>query len=100
MADTAVVVKETTKSKIREPKKYKVIMLNDDYTPMEFVVAVLVSIFRKSDKEAINVMMQVHNEGSAVAGIYNYEIAEQKSVEATNLARDNSYPLQIKIEAE
>lgn len=100
MADVAVVNKESVKNKIKEPKKFKVVILNDDFTPMDFVVAVLVAIFKHSESNAIRLTMQIHNEGSAVAGIYNHEIAEQKGLETTNVARENGHPLQVKVEAE
>ena len=91
MADTAVANKETTKSKLKEPKKFKVILLNDDFTPMDFVVALLCAVFKHNEKSAY---------GSAVAGVYQYEIAEQKGLESTNLAREHGHPLQIKIQSE
>lgn len=100
MADTAVANKETTKHKLKEPKRFKVILLNDDFTPMEFVVALLCAVFRHSEKSAYKLMMQIHTNGSAVAGVYPYEIAEQKGLEATNLAREHGHPLQIKIQPE
>ena len=100
MADTAIVTKDSVKNKIKEPKRFKVVVLNDDYTPMDFVVAVLIRIFKHQHDNAIQLMLQIHNEGSAVAGVYNYEIAEQKGLEATNTARENGHPLQIKIESE
>ena len=74
--------------------------MNDDFTPMEFVVAMLVRVFKQPEQAAINITMKIHHEGSAVAGIYPYEIAEQKVVDATTLARDNGHPLMIKAEAE
>ena len=91
--------KDTVKSRIKEPKKFKVLILNDDYTPMDFVIAILVTVFKHPEPSAVKIMMQVHNDGSGVAGIYNYEIAEQKGIETTNLAKENGYPLQIKIES-
>ena len=99
MGDTAVANKDTVKSRIKEPKKFKVLILNDDYTPMDFVIAILVTVFKHPEPSAVKIMMQVHNDGSGVAGIYNYEIAEQKGIETTNLAKENGYPLQIKIES-
>lgn len=83
-----------------EPKKYKVIFLNDDVTPAEFVIALLMKIFRHSEQIAKEITLKIHNEGSGVAGIYNYEIAEQKSLEATAFARMSSFPLENKIEPE
>jgi ATP-dependent Clp protease adaptor protein ClpS len=100
MSDAEVVNKETTKSRIKEPKKFKVVILNDDFTPMDFVIAVLVTIFKHPEADAHRLTLQIHNEGAAVAGIYSHEIAEQKGLETTNIARDNGHPLQIKIEAE
>lgn len=98
--DTATKQRETTKNRIKEPSKYKVIVLNDDYTPMDFVVAMFVEVFKHSEQAAVDLTMKIHREGSAVAGIYTYEIAEQKGLDATNLARENGHPLQIKVEAE
>ena len=80
MGDTAVANKDTVKSRIKEPKKFKVLILNDDYTPMDFVIAILVTVFKHPEPSAVKIMMQVHNDGSGVAGIYNYEIAEQKGI--------------------
>ena len=82
------------------PKKYKVILLNDESTPMDWVTSILTLIFKHSETTAQQLMLIVHNEGSAVRGVYNYEIAEQKSVEAVNLSRDNGFPLQFKLEQE
>ena len=82
------------------PKKYKVIMLNDDHTPMDWVIGVLTQIFKHSNKQAEQITLTIHNEGSAVAGIYSYEVAESKAVEATNASRSQGFPLQIKLERE
>jgi ATP-dependent Clp protease adaptor protein ClpS len=100
MSDTATKQRETTKNRIKEPGKFKVIVLNDDHTPMDFVVALFVDVFKHNEKTAVDLTMKIHKEGSAVAGIYTYEIAEQKGLDATNLARDHGHPLQIKVEAE
>lgn len=86
-----------SKQRLQEPKKWKVLFLNDDYTPMDFVTKVLVDIFKHTTDSATNIMLTVHKEGSAVAGEYSFEIAEVKSVETTSLARSNGYPLQIKL---
>jgi ATP-dependent Clp protease adaptor protein ClpS len=96
--DTQTIEKPSITDKYQEPGLFKVIFVNDQTTPMDFVVQVLVEIFKHSRDKATMVMEQIHNEGSGVAGIYVYEIAEQKSVEATVLARENGYPLGIKIE--
>lgn len=99
---TEAVVEKTPKTndKTKLPKKYKVIFINDDVTPVEFVIAVLMSIFKHPQNVAQEITLKIHNEGSGVAGIYNYEVAEQKHFESVNMARTNGYPLQIKIEAE
>jgi len=98
--DTIIEKKTTTSRKVKEPSKYKVIVCNDDVTPMEFVVAMLVSVFSHEERQAISLTMAIHNKGSAVAGIYSYEIAEQKVIDATNMAKLNGYPLVLKAEAE
>lgn len=89
---------EKTKLKIEEPGFYKVIFLNDNVTPMEFVVEILQKIFKHDLETSQKIMLTVHTEGSAVAGVYTYEIAEQKGVESTVLARNNGFPLQVKVE--
>jgi ATP-dependent Clp protease adaptor protein ClpS len=100
MPGTDIQLDEKIKVTITEPKMWKVIVLNDDHTPMEFVVGVLVEIFKHNVDSANHVMMQVHETGSGIAGIYNFEIGEAKAVEATNRARTEGYPLQIKLEEE
>ena len=100
MSTTDVKLDEKIKLKVQEPHRWKVIFLNDEHTPMEFVISVLTEIFKHSQETAKNVTMQIHTEGSGIAGVYSFEIAEAKAVEATNLARTNSHPLQIKLEEE
>jgi ATP-dependent Clp protease adaptor protein ClpS len=100
MSATDVKLDEKIKQKVQEPHRWKVIFLNDDHTPMEFVINVLTEIFKHSQETAKNVTMQIHSEGSGIAGVYSFEIAEVKAVEATNLARGNGFPLQIKMEEE
>lgn len=99
---TEVIAEKTVKTTGKNiiPKKYKVILLNDDVTPVEFVIVLLMKLFKHSESAAKEITLKIHNEGSGVAGIYNYEIAEQKSIEATAFARANKFPLQNKIEAE
>jgi len=98
---TEKVVKKSKQSdKLREPGKFKVIFCNDDVTPMEFVIALLMQIFRHNQDSAMEVTMKVHHTGSAVAGVYPFEIAEQKLADATTIARNNGYPLIIKVEPE
>ena len=91
-------IKEKTKIKIKEPKKYKVVMYNDDFTSMEFVVFILVNIFNKSDEEATEIMLAVHKGGKAVVGTYSYDIAKTRVDRALALAKDEGYPFRIKIE--
>jgi ATP-dependent Clp protease adaptor protein ClpS len=86
--------------KVTLPRKYKVVMLNDDYTPMEFVIILLVEVFGKSVEEAEQITLQVHNDGKGIAGIYYYELAEQKVYEAIMYARNNGFPLNFSIEEE
>jgi ATP-dependent Clp protease adaptor protein ClpS len=100
MSDTAVKSRDLVSNRIKVPSKYKVIILNDDKTPMEFVVALLIGVFKHSEPAAIDLTMKIHNEGSAVAGTYNFEIAEQKAVDATMLARNSNHPLVVKVEEE
>jgi ATP-dependent Clp protease adaptor protein ClpS len=100
MSNTDVVIEEKIRVTIAEPKRWKVIFINDDTTPMEFVIAVLTDIFKHTRESAAEIMLQVHQTGSGVAGLYSFEIAEAKAVETTNLARTNNYPLQIKLEEE
>jgi ATP-dependent Clp protease adaptor protein ClpS len=91
-------VKERTQEKTKEPALYGVVLLNDDYTPMHFVVEVLESLFQKSPAEAYRVMMQVHLGGRGVAGIYPWEIAETKVDTLLTRAREEGFPLQAIIE--
>lgn len=100
MADTAVKSRDLVTTSLKPPSKYKVLVLNDDHTPMEFVIAMLMAIFKHNEGDAVNLTMKIHNEGSAVAGIYTYEVAEQKCIDATFLARENGHPLVLKVEEE
>jgi len=100
MPSTDIKLDEKIKVKISEPNNWKVIFLNDDSTPMEFVISLLMEIFKHSAETAHDVTIQVHETGSGVAGVYSFEIAEAKAVESTNLARTNGFPLQIKLEEE
>jgi ATP-dependent Clp protease adaptor protein ClpS len=98
--DLEVKIDEKVKTIITEPKRYKVIFLNDDKTPIEFVIELLTTVFRHTEETAKDITLKVHNEGSAVVGVYTFEIAEQKGVEATHLSRQAGFPLQIKIDPE
>ncbi len=86
--------------KVQRPSLYKVVLLNDDFTPMDFVIFILKTFFGKSDQEATEIMMKVHNEGSGVAGVYPFEIAEMKSAQVNTFAKENQHPLKSVIEKE
>ncbi len=96
--NTGVVVR--TRPRTRKPAMYKVLMLNDDYTPMEFVVHVLERFFQKSREEATRIMLHVHRRGVGVCGVFTYEVAETKVTQVMDLARQNQHPLQCTIEKE
>ena len=95
---TDVDIDEKIKLDIKEPSKYNVIMLNDEATPVEWVMGVLKEIFKHSAANAEALTMKIHNENSAVVGTYKYEIAEQKSIETVNASRNHGFPLQLKVE--
>ena len=95
---TGGAVKERVKTERREPTQYKVVLLNDDYTTMEFVIRVLESVFLKSPAEAYRIMMQVHLNGSGVAGVYPWEVAETKVETVIAMARRAEFPLRAAIE--
>jgi ATP-dependent Clp protease adaptor protein ClpS len=95
---TGGAVKERAQPKTKEPTLYSVVLLNDDYTPMQFVVDVLETVFHKSPAEAYRVMMQVHLDGRGVAGIYPWEVAETKVDTLMSLAREAGHPLRATIE--
>jgi ATP-dependent Clp protease adaptor protein ClpS len=84
--------------KKQEPTVYKVILLNDDYTTMDFVVHVLETVFQKSPAESYQIMMQVHLNGRGIAGVYPWEVAETKVETVTSMARDAGYPLRAALE--
>jgi ATP-dependent Clp protease adaptor protein ClpS len=85
---------------LKEPPMYKVIYINDNVTTMEFVVETLVTIFNHTPETAESVTLKIHEEGAGTAAVLPYEMAEQKGVEVTQLARNNGFPLQIKLEPE
>ncbi|HIJ62189.1 MAG TPA: ATP-dependent Clp protease adapter ClpS [Rhodospirillaceae bacterium] len=95
---TGVVIK--TRPKTKRPSMYKVLMLNDDYTPMEFVVHVLERFFGKNREEATRIMLHVHQRGVGVCGVFTYEVAETKVTQVMDLARQNQHPLQCTVEKE
>ncbi len=97
-SNTGVVVR--TRPKTKKPSLYKVLMLNDDYTPMEFVVSVLERIFNKDHEEATQIMLHVHQRGVGVCGVFTYEIAETKVNQVMEFARRQQHPLQCTLEKE
>ena len=98
--DSGTETREKDKIKTHLPKLYKVILLNDDYTSMDFVVSILESIFQKSPAEAVQIMLAVHNKGKGVCGIYAKQIAETKISQVERRARAESFPLRCVMEEE
>ena len=96
--DEAVLTESETK--IEKPPLFKVLLHNDDFTTMEFVIYVLRTVFRKNESDAFSIMMNVHRAGVGVAGVYTYEIAQTKAEKTINLARSHEYPLLCTIEEE
>ena len=97
-AGTGIVTK--TRPKTKKPSLYKVLILNDDYTPMEFVVHVLERFFGKAREEAVTIMLHVHRNGVGICGVYTFEVAETKVAQVIELARKNQHPLQCTMEKE
>lgn len=95
---TGVVTK--TRPKTKKPSLYKVLILNDDYTPMEFVILVLERFFNKGREDATRIMLHVHHKGVGICGVYTYEVAETKVTQVIDFARQNSHPLQCTMEKE
>jgi len=89
-----------TRRKVEKPPLYKVLLHNDDYTTMDFVVYILRAIFRHSEAEAFRIMLSVHQRGVGVAGVYTYEVAETKAAKTMRLARENEFPLLCTVEPE
>jgi len=87
-----------TRPKTKKPSQYKVLLLNDDYTPMEFVVHILQMFFKMSTEEAQQVMLHVHQKGVGICGIYSYEVAETKVTQVMDFARKHQHPLQCTLE--
>lgn len=93
-------IRERQRTDLNEPRRYKVIIYNDDFTTMEFVVLILTNVFFKSQAEAETLMLQVHHSDKAVVGIYSYDIAFSKVQKATRMARDAGFPLRLTCEPE
>jgi len=87
-----------TKPRTQKPALYKVLLLNDDYTPMEFVVQVLEAVFNKSGEDAYTIMMHVHMKGVGVCGVYTFEVAETKVTQVMDMAKQDGHPLQCTME--
>jgi ATP-dependent Clp protease adaptor protein ClpS len=96
--DTGAGLATRTLTRTKKPSPYKVLMLNDDYTPMEFVVLCLQRFFRMGMEDATRVMLHVHQRGVGVCGIFSYEVAETKVSQVTDFARENQHPLQCTLE--
>lgn len=96
--DTEGLVTTSTRQKVEEPPMYKVLLLNDDYTTMDFVILVLEVVFHKNSQEATGIMLKVHQEGKGVAGIFTRDIAETKAAIVHDLAHKNDHPLKCSIE--
>ncbi|MBV9571269.1 MAG: ATP-dependent Clp protease adapter ClpS [Alphaproteobacteria bacterium] len=97
-AGTGVAIK--TRPKTKKPSLYKVLLLNDDYTPMEFVVHILERFFNKSRDEAVTIMLHVHRSGVGICGVFTYEVAETKVAQVIEFARRHQHPLQCTMEKE
>ena len=93
-------IRERQRTDLREPRRYKVTIYNDDFTTMEFVVMVLTQVFFKSEAEAETLMLQVHHSDHAVVGIYSYDVATSKVRKATDMAREAGFPLRLSVEPE
>ncbi|HHL31846.1 MAG TPA: ATP-dependent Clp protease adapter ClpS [Oceanospirillales bacterium] len=91
--DNQSLVFDETEQQIKEPSMYKVLIINDDFTPMDFVIDVLVRFFRMNEERATQVMMHVHTRGKGLCGIFTHEIAETKMMQVNQYAKDNSHPL-------
>jgi len=93
-----VLIEKSSKKKAKKPPLYKVVMLNDDYTPMDFVVYLLKTFFKKNHDEASKIMLEVHNKGAGICGIFTFEIAETKILKVINTSRKNGFPLLCTLE--
>jgi ATP-dependent Clp protease adaptor protein ClpS len=94
--DSAVATEK--KQQLKKPRMYNVLLHNDDYTTMEFVVMILQNVFRRSEREAVQIMLHVHKKGAGVAGTYSFEIAESKASKVMDVAREHEFPLRATVE--
>ncbi len=97
-SDTERGVATKTRPKTKKPSMYRVLLMNDDYTPMEFVVSILIGIFKKSPEEATRIMLNVHQTGIGTCGIFTFEVAETKVAQVLDAAKRNQHPLQCTLE--
>ena len=97
-SNTGDLTDQDLKTKLKKPLMYKVIMLNDDFTPMDFVIYLLKNYFNKPQEEASKIMLEVHKKGSGICGVFTYEIAETKIYKVSDISRKNGHPLQCIIE--
>jgi ATP-dependent Clp protease adaptor protein ClpS len=95
-----VALREREATKTKHPRKYRVLLHNDDYTPMDFVVQLLATVFRRNESDSTRIMLHVHNAGVGVAGVYTHEVAETKVAQVHLLARKNDHPLMSSMEPE
>ena len=100
MADTGTKTRTKAKTQTRDPQMFRVLILNDDYTPMDFVVEVLTTFFRKSEQEAVQIMLAVHHAGAGLCGVYTHEVAETKVNQVAEAAHEHGHPLQATMEPE
>lgn len=100
MVKEQISIKERQRTNLQEPRRYKVVIHNDDFTTMDFVVMVLKQVFFLSEENAQALMLQVHHSSKAVAGIYTFDMATSKAQKATTLARDSGFPLRLTVEPE
>jgi ATP-dependent Clp protease adaptor protein ClpS len=98
MPGNGIELREKKRHKTKEPEEYRVILLNDDYTPMEFVVEVLMIVFHKKQEDAVRIMLDVHQKGKGIVGVYPYDIAQTKANQVHALARQNEFPLKCVVE--
>ena len=89
---------EKTEIRLKEPKQYKVVMYNDDFTPMDVVVEILVDVFHNNYEEAVSIMLEVHKGQKAVVGVYPFDIAKTKAEKAVKIAREQGYPFRVEVE--
>ena len=96
--DAGNLLLERERAKVKPPKRYQVVLLNDDFTPMDFVVEVLMKFFHMSQEQATTVMWAVHNQGKGVCGVYSREVAETKVMQVNRYAREHQHPLMCQME--